>query len=240
MTDTLLIVKTQDSGSELSNTLASKGYDTLLAPVLKIKGLWANPAYIASCLRQSEFIICLSKNAVRQLHFYQGHLGHSASVWAVGHKTAAKLTPYLGKVQSPEVETSEGLWRALQPQVSAGDKVTIIKGVGGRDYLSAMFSSAGAKVKYLNLYQRTENVIAAQEFAQSMDDCAVNTAIIGSEDLFKAAYKNWPQRLLQMTLIVPSKRVALTAMRQGCKNTIIANGATPEAYLEVLQNRKGA
>ncbi|MCC2606508.1 uroporphyrinogen-III synthase [Planctobacterium marinum] len=240
MTETLLIVKTREGSAELNAQLASSGYGTLLAPVLKISALAVSPQLIANRFRDSDLIICLSKNAVKQLHFYQGQLHHRGAVWAVGRKTADRLSRYTGTVASPGVESSEGLWQAIKPMIAAGKRVTIVKGVGGRDYLSSHLSAAGAEVRYLNLYRRQVNAINSQEIAQAIDDCAVNTAIIGSEDLFQAAYANWPKKLTQMTLIVPSERVALAAKRQGCNNTLIANGATPKAWLEVLRDRKGA
>lgn len=239
MLQSVLVIKAQIN-PEFAKQFEKAGYRPVFAPVVKIQPIFQQPAYVNHCLAHSDIIVCLSQQAVKQLYYYQGQLNHQAEVWAVGKQTANKLAGYLGKVFAPPVESSEGLWQCLQKKISCGTRVTFIKGLGGRDCLVDNLTGKGARVTQLNLYQRAENTSQRAQIINSIALNQMNTAIIGSSELLEIAITWWPDSLPLKRVIVPSKRVALRAHQLGLHHVTVAEGATANRYLAVLQDRKSA
>ncbi|BDX04612.1 uroporphyrinogen-III synthase [Planctobacterium marinum] len=239
MSQSVLVIKAQVN-AEFAEQFNRAGFSLIVAPVMTIHPLFYPPAYVQHCLANSDIIICLSQNAVKQLYYYQGQLNHQAEVWAVGKQTANKLACYLGEVNSPALETSEGLWQCLREKISSGTRITFIKGAGGRDSLMNYLTQKGARLTQLNLYQRLENTSQRAQILKSIEVNQANTAIIGSKDLLDIAITWWPDSLPLKQIIVPSERVALRAQQLGLNRVTVAEGATADRYLAVLQDRKSA
>ena len=90
--------------------------------------------------------------------------GHRIFFYAVGPSTAEVLEQAHLTVHCPaERFDSEGILAlpGLQPEVIAGQKVLLWRGVGGREKLAAVLRERGAQVDYAELYERREQHYSA-------------------------------------------------------------------------------
>lgn len=162
--------------------------------------------------------------------------------------------------------TSEDLLRAPQLQNVQGDKILIFRGLGGRGHLAESLRARGASVEYCELYERLIPSDALVQLQQLLADAQVNNPVNTSagEKLILAVHSGESlQNLLALTvklnekpgspvgktdqasalaplyampLLVPSARVAETAMTAGFKQVITAENATDHAMTAALLN----
>lgn len=166
--------------------------------------------------------------------------------------------------------TSEDLLRAPQLQQVQGDKVLIFRGLGGRGQLAETLRERGALVDYCELYERLIPSDAPAHLQQLLADVQVinpvNASVNGPvilavhsgeslQNLLTLAttLNATPERAVEkieqtsalaplyaMPLLVPSARVAETAITAGFKQVITAENATDHAMTAALLNYLGS
>ena len=87
--------------------------------------------------------------------------GTTAALLAVGVPPAQVVAP---EPASPRLD-SEALWQQLRGLDWHGANVLIVRGDSGRDWLAETLRSAGARVRFVNAYQRSLPVLDADEAA---------------------------------------------------------------------------
>jgi uroporphyrinogen-III synthase len=114
----------------------------------------------------------------------------------------------------------------------------IIKGEGGRDFLSEALSSHNIQVTTVDCYRRTWPVISADDLRQavSLDEPSVVHVASGEtlQRLSQLCLEQDLQVLNVHRIVVPSQRVAETAKELGWQSRIVAEGASDEALLRVI------
>lgn len=199
-------------------------------------------------LDQYQHVIVISTNAAKyglqlideswpqlplQMHWY-----------AIGRATATALqkAQIVVEVSAEEnnVETmnSEALLNHANLQQLQREKVLIIRGVGGRNYLREQLSLRGATVDYLECYQRRKAISRDGELSQFIRDHAINTICansVESIDYFSDLVgERELQRIQSLPLIVPSARVAAYAETKGYGSVTIAENASNAAVTAAL------
>jgi len=176
---------------------------------------------------------------------------------AVGRATRAALQLLgINNVHCPQQENSEGLLTlAVLNKSFDGEPITIVRGNNGREHLAKRLIEQGAKVNYLESYQRvwrtfTED-IGNQWFKQQIN-CIVVTSnaileklvqlIITQQEQSSAqnSTKNNAQQLTeywrnQCLWVVASHRIANTAKQFGLAHVMISDGASENAITATLQ-----
>ncbi len=222
-------------------------------------------------------VIFVSQNAVSYgfewLENYWPQLPSDVSFFAVGETTATLMQARgvsvtdLAQTQYGAM-TSETLLQSPALQQVAGEKILIMRGLGGRTHLGEALTARGAKVNYCELYERHVPVAAVTQFAQILKTNALATDILESEVLeidalkteappiivtlhsgeslenliaiLKQLIPNNPIKMQQLILLVPSERVAEQAIDAGFSTIFTADNATEASMLQRLLDIKAS
>jgi len=216
-------------------------------PVLSIMAA-ENPEPAKNTLRQLatyDVVIFISGNAVHyavklaqelKLDFHDNRLA------AVGAATRAALEKhgYSVSIVPATSFTSEALLACEPLQRVAGQKILIVRGKGGREYLRQQLQARGAHVDYTEVYQRR---LPAQRDATDLSKLPErDTAVLiysaeAAQNLWSLCTVDEKKWLTKATLIVGSERIASEAASTGfTNNPIIAENPGDEAMLQALIN----
>lgn len=219
-------------------------------PVLTIEGLAESDKVARQQCKQRvldldlyQQAIFVSTNAVKfgvdWIEQYWPQLPVGVQWHAIGAATAAAMQAAGLSVceQGREVMDSEELLAAPALQSVAGQKFLIIRGVGGRQYLSEQLRSRGAVVDYIECYQRGLPDLHEQSLAQLLDRHQINVVSVNSGESLANFCQLLGQQLsdyLTMALLVPGERVAELARQRGFSTVIVASNAGQTATLNAL------
>jgi len=200
-------------------------------------------------LVNSDIIIFVSVAAVEFAHttFSSKHW-HYQHIIAVGKATKAALQALgINNVRCPDQENSEGILALpLLNESLQAKSVTIVRGDGGREFLATQLKKTGAKVNYLESYQRVWRTfakdISKQWFTQQIN-CIVVTSNALLEQLIQLTINNHEQTLAnywqnQCIWLVASQRIADKASQLGLANIMLSDGASEQAITTTLQQIK--
>lgn len=137
--------------------------------------------------------------------------------------------------------TTEALLAAADLQQLHGERILILRGVGGREQLAAVLRERGAQVDYAECYRRSEPALSAEQHAQlqSMlfDAISVNSQET-LQNLWQCLQPAARELARRRALIVPSARVAAAARQLGFTRVIAAeNAGTPATINALLEIR---
>ncbi|UVJ44191.1 uroporphyrinogen-III synthase [Pseudomonas sp. LS1212] len=243
----LLLTRPADEATALAATLAETGIFGSVLPLLEIEAVPVSAAQRSRILDLDRYcaIIVVSKPAARL------GLGLVGLYWpqppqqawfSVGAATAQILEEHGLAVTCPAVgDDSEALLQLpqLQAAIARPDaRVLIMRGEGGRELLAERLCELGASVDYLELYRRHLPEYAADALLHKVRAERLNGLVVSSgqgfEHLRQLAGDDWPQ-LAQLTLFVPSPRVAGVARAAGVRNVVDCRGASAAALLAALR-----
>ena len=235
----VVLTRLRADSERLSQALQSKGYQTLVMPIMTIEAIPAAERLPGPAVSDDTLCIFISANAVR---FGLPQLGPDLkrypdlTVIAVGNKTRNTLAAEGIHAQVPDWPDSEGL--LAMPALSASDArdVLIVKGEGGREVLASELTRRGAKVTEWSCYRRCwpdldisglADIGAGLIFQASSGEMLSRLAVLlageGQADLF------------QSSIVVPSDRVARLALKMGWEQVIRAEDASDDAFIRALK-----
>lgn len=215
---TVLVVRPAPSCHELVDTLTQAGILALAAPLLTFsKGseLHILPDTLA-LLPPSSVVVAVSPRAVEYACNEMENQSHSwrqdLRYLAIGQKTAQIWESRAGiKATFPRSETSEGLLNINSFLASQGLNVVILRGNGGRALLGEILAENGAKIRYLEAYQRHWNADSPNTLVKQWRSEGVDTLVITSGEQLSYLCKIIPtkdhQWLKECHILVPSKRI---------------------------------
>lgn len=222
-------------------------------PVLAVEGLAESDSTRRQQCKQQvldldlyQQAIFVSTNAVKfgveWFEQYWPQLPVGVQWHAIGAATAAAMEAAGLSVceQGREVMDSEELLSTPALQTVSGQKLLIVRGVGGRQYLSEQLRSRGAVVDYIECYRRTLPALDEGVLAQLLDRHNINVVSVNSGE----SLDNYCQLLghdllshyLDVALLVPGERVAELARQRGFKTIIVAKNAGQAAALAALNH----
>lgn len=142
----------------------------------------------------------------------------------------------------PDDPRSEGIIALPGLEAMQGRRVVILRGNGGRHMIAPTLSARGAQVDYCEVYRRQYRGDPQRKLVKSWQQRGVDSIIMTSGGLLSHTVelvtpetKDW---LLSRLLIVPSIRVVLEAKALGFTHIINAEGASNEALVNALDERK--
>jgi len=180
--------------------------------------------------------IFISPTAVEQSLIYFPALPEHFTIVAIGTKTGKALREQNLHV---DIEASEHDTESLlndpffqMPKIE-GHRVLIFRGTGGRALLGDTLIRRGAQVRYVETYQRelpphpplTEQQVTTLNAITISSNEGLDNLVILMED---------PSLLIDIPLVVPSKRAQTLARQHGFKTIITAQNATDEALITAL------
>lgn len=168
-------------------------------------------------------------------------LNDGQKIIAVGEATYETLKQVNINAIYPTNHTSEGLLTLSElssRQLQQFPNVLIVRGDGGREYLSEQLKKRQAKVTYLECYRRVWYDYSAQ-IGKNWQHQQVNGVIITSNALLKRVSNlvdiednYWKKQCLWL---VASDRILGSAMQLGLQKVINTHGASNKAIIKTLQ-----
>lgn len=241
---TVLVTRPEHQANDLIEQLESAGATVLHQPAIEIRGI-PHPV-IAQAPEHYDVIIFISQNAVKfGLNSLPVDSTIPSAIAAIGKATSRALKAHgFNNILQPDSGfTSEDLL-ALPPFDSdqiANRSILIIRGGAGRETLKQVLEQRGAKVDYLDVYERhpAKPVISAEQIKAS--DCITVSSQQGLENLLALYDLTTRQQLFDKLLIVPSQRCQQKALEIGFSRVEIAANATDSAMLNcIIDNMSSA
>jgi len=232
----VLLTRPCHKNHSLAQLLAQHGFATKSCPLIEVMPLADN--LLVDKLHRCDIVIAVSANAVLSAS-EQIDCWPAREYIAVGQATNEAFSENQLSAIVPHEATTEGMLELpllMQPKEK---NILILRGVGGRETLAQQLSDRGAAVVYSELYQR-EHVVQAKNVVQQWQQQGITTIVVTSAEilhifveLVNNGYQSW---LTDITIIVPSTRVATIANELGAANVEVAQGADNQAILDKLIN----
>ena len=193
-------------------------------------------------LKEYDFVIFISPNSVFNIAEYIHRIWpfwpKNTKTIATGPGTALALKKHnLPCDGYPEkVFNGTGLLNLPALQHIKQKKILIIKGEGGRLYLTKGLKVRGAQIDNLNVYiRRLPKIDKTNIPNQESMDVIICTSHNGLKNLVGLLYPYWQDILFKKQLLVISPRLAVSAKKLGfVKPALISDNATNTAILQTL------
>jgi len=244
--EAVLVTRPEGQEGALLSALETRGFRAHHLPLLALESLPELPAAERAkvlALDEYQHVIVVSGNAARygleQIDGVWPQLPLGPDWYAVGEATARALAAHGIRALTPGADmSSEGLLALPQLQGVSGQRVLIIKGEGGRGALREQLERRGARVDELACYRRACPRYAAGEVAAKLSNWLIRVILISSgEGLANMLTLLSPaetSKFIDITLLVPSQRIAGLAREAGFKRVITAENASDAAMLHAL------
>ena len=222
------------------------GAEVALCPTIDIQPLADNQA---ARLRLTELpyyqiVIFISANAVQFAHdlcneTQRQHL-QQLCLGAIGKKTAEALVAcgYQVTLVAQSGFTSEDFLQLAALQQLEQQRILIVRGQGGRELLAKILSERGARVDYLDVYQRVKPTPLNWQQLRYLKTHAQRLIIsfTSAESVHNfLALTNNGLDLSKLTLLVGGQRIAQTARMVGFSGTlIVADDPSVESMFKAL------
>ena len=185
-------------------------------------------------------IIFQSKNAVKySVDVHEDIAKNSkAKIYCLGKYTKLELNRlFINEVIHPkENYSSEELMRLISKEKKDNTTYIVIKGEGGRGYITEQLLRLGRVVDELNVYRRNEiNAFISED---DLSDIENNYIMISSKTALNAFMKfvNKSSAYKKMILVVPNDRLIEGIQDNPFDDVmIIANNNNAKAYIEKMQ-----
>jgi uroporphyrinogen-III synthase len=175
----VIITRPLAQAHALARMIAAAGGRAILFPTLEITAHSPTPESRAA-LEQADIAIFISANAVEfGLRYTNARLPDRLQLAAIGKMTSRALHDrgYDTVITPEEGADSEALLASPTLQNISGKRIVIFRGVGGRETLRSALCQRGAKVEYIECYQRRQPNISAHdrgELLQRKDIAAIH------------------------------------------------------------------
>ncbi len=243
----VLVTRPAGQGEGLIEAIRRAGGDAVSLPLLKIEPVTeqhrqAEIRKLIQCLDDYQVLIFISTNAVRYgldwIFQYWPNFLLGADVVAVGPTTAAALADLPCEVhQSASGMSSEDILELSVLQEVQGKKIALFRGVGGRELLADTLRRRGARVDYIETYERLPVSGAGNQLAQLLQRERIDAMSVTSGqildslcqlvDISDTGFKLIP-------LLVPSERIRQQAQAAGFVRVVCSRGSTDSAILAGL------
>jgi len=234
---TTLVTRPGEQNAALCKRIASLGGATIALPVIVIEPLLCEPL-----TDRFDLVIFVSAHAVR----YGLEQAQTSRIAAIGPATATALAAAErpANMIAPPPHTSESLLSLPEFAHTAGQRILIVRGAGGRELLSEELLARGAHVRCANVYRRTAAHHAPRDIAALEERWTrgeVNIVTLTSVDILDhllALLSERGRRLLQQTPFVAiSERIERAARAKGLVGECVrAAAADDEAIVNALMH----
>ena len=241
----VLVTRPEHQAAPLATLIEAQGGTAIRFPTMQIVPVEIEADRLTAQLERADMLIFISANAVYCLHEHSGlgtHWRPAQQVAVVGQRTALALQQIGWTVDIvPEQRfDSEALLACDALQQVSGKRITIIRGVGGRETLAQSLRERGAVVDYAEVYRREvpdadPQALLAQWRAGGIDVISItsNTAL---QNLLTILGDTIDQQVLATPLAVFSQRQSVLARKAGFSGRIVvATNATNEAMVEAVK-----
>lgn len=240
----VLVTRPQHQAEELCRLIAGQGGVAVRLPTLAIVPVADSDSVKAklAALGRYDWLVFVSANAVTmlQLLLYDGRMPPTSKtrIAAIGASTARALRQAGWPVtaQPEHGFDSEALLATAAMQQVAGLSVLIVRGVGGREQLTATLRVRGAQVDVLEVYQRAIPAVDTAELQSLLNEGRLNAVTITSgealQNLLAMLDQQYHQPLFAIPVIVISDRIGRIAKEIGFTRIAVAQSPADAAIVE--------
>jgi uroporphyrinogen-III synthase len=241
----VLVTRPQQQAAPLCRLLEARGANAFRFPALDIKPLSERRALAVQlgALEDFDLIVFLSANAVR---FGAKLLEQKRDLplAAIGPATSRALNQagYRVAVQPAGGFDSESLLRHPKLEHLAGNRILLVKGSGGREFLQEELARRGALVTISDVYRRERanpgsGELSALEalFAEGAIQVITATSAETADNLFELATPALRAAFDCARWVVPSERVAARLRDRGVSGPLLlADSAEDQDLVAVM------
>ncbi len=233
----LLVTRPARPAKALARSLRAAGHRPVLLPLIDIRPR----DFSAPGFRPGDILIFVSPNAVHHGLSRLGPLPPGVMLATVGKGTARELETALGRppdVWPRERSDSEALLAEPALRDVAGRRVFIVRGRGGRETLARGLAARGARVRYLEVYERRPVDVAAtlnELLANAALDAILVTSTEILDHLLAQTEPRNRERLFALPLLVIHPRQAEHARQLGFRHILTATNGSDGAIMETLE-----
>jgi len=249
-----MVTRPAHQAGQLTQLLEQAGARVYYQPLIEITTITSPSAAIEQVknLDKTQIAIFISQNAVThgiQLIQDSGTLPEQVKLATVGLGSATlleKLAKRRVEIMPASSYSSEGLLAHPALQNVEGQKITIFRGLGGRNLLADTLRKRGAQVDYAEVYRRTSPIIDTRKLATAWDEQAIDAICItsgeGLENLMKAisnasAPKKLQTNILTCPLVIVNHHLQPLVKKLGfSKAPIITNNVSDNAIVDAIIN----
>lgn len=234
----VLITRPGERALSLRRALEAGGAEIEALDVMRLQALDETPAARQAWLDVDNFqrVVAISPFAAQcladGLDRYWPQLPRGPCFYALGAGSAQTLHQRLGiRVHQPSSEqgsTSEALLALPSLQDLAEQRVLLVAGEGGREWLAEELARRGARLTRLALYRR--QLCAPENSGERLLDSGDYAALVVTSGELLEHLAGWcGAGALNQPLIVSSRRLATLADTLGFLRPRVAQGASPAA-----------
>ena len=229
----ILLTRPQGENEALARLLTD--YQVIIRPLIELSALEVTPGLkrVAMNLDQYDEILFVSKGAVNYamplLEGYWSQWPARLKWFAVGPGTAGQLQPFGVNAAFPAEVGSEGLLNLPDLQEVGKHQVLIARGLGGRGLLAQELGNRGARVEYFETYERKP--LTCPDIADLQADAIL---VATSQEILETALVQLKGRQKELTVVVPSGRIASLAEASGFKRVANAGGTSEQALYDAI------
>ncbi|MFW5451483.1 MAG: uroporphyrinogen-III synthase [Methylophagaceae bacterium] len=232
----VLITRPHEQAQKLYNEINDAGGEALLFPVIEIVTIpyeqWAEHD-----LAKQDMIIFISRNAVSNfVRELKAEIPQNNQLVAIGRGTANSMQGHGLRVdiQPTQSSGSHALLTMLGRVNVTGKNILIVRGKGGRELLADSLGARGAKINYIEAYQRRLATPSASQYEQALKaDCIVCTSVMGVDNV-SILLKNEITSLLAIPIVVVSERIQQHALSLGFERVIVTSKVSDNAIVHQL------
>jgi uroporphyrinogen-III synthase len=221
----ILVTRPRELAQGLAALIAGAGGEPVLYPAIEIHDP-ENPAAARALLARAalfDLAVFVSPSAVRRA--FALHAGSwPARVAAVGEGTRRELEALgLRGVIAPQARAdSEALLALDELRQVRGQRVLIVRGAGGREFLGQALAERGARVEYAECYRRIRPQAAPPD-GELHGACVTSGEAL--ENLVALAGR---ERLRALPVFVPHPRIVRLARELGLEAPLLAGPGDAE------------
>jgi uroporphyrinogen-III synthase len=238
----IAITRPPEQATKLTAAIEAEGGQVISFPLLDIKGLENLDDFHAAVtpLSQFDWAVFISSNAVQHGMplLQQAGIPQQLKFAAIGPTTAASLQGFgITEVLTPsERFDSEALLALPALQLMQGQRVLIVRGVGGREVLAETLKQRGAEVVFGECYRRVNPQSSAQPLKQAYANGQLQGIVVTSSEAlrFLLALPGEGDWLKATPLFVNHARIAEQARDSGL-TVFSADQSGDAAMLSLLQ-----
>ena len=241
----VLVTRPQQQAGPLCRLLETRGASAFRFPALDIKPLADRRALAArlGALEDFDLIVFLSSNAVR-FGAMLLEQKRDLPLAAIGPATARALNQagYRVAVQPAGGFDSESLLRHPKLEHLASNRILLVKGSGGREFLQDELSRRGAQVSIADVYRRERANPSSAElsalealFAEGAIQVITATSAETADNLLELATPSLRGDFERARWVVPSERVAARLRERGVSGALLlADSAEDHDLVEAI------
>jgi len=178
--------------------------------------------------------IFISANALQyacsRLHALGGSFPPQLRLYAVGRVTARKAAGLGLEVRHPlQTMDSEGLLALPELRAVRGERIIVLRGLGGRNRLGEELVRRGAAVEHCRLYRRECPARLGSSLRSLLAHEVPELVLISSGQSLSCLVAGDDGRLAARPLVVPARRLALQARELGFGRPVMVAASAEDA-----------